>query len=452
VYFHIDEFNRDAVTASALKSELKTRNIRLSYGNRFTIGIFKYFERIFDVSILPKPHFMTVYFNEAEIRSLKSSYLMLYTENIGIIANDEFPKMVLKGALDKEFMEGNTVYVDKISAFCFWGSQVANVVKRNHPKLAEKCFIVGHPRHDARCLTARNVGKKNNKSVGIITRFCTLNDYYDRGFLEKLILDSFENETRYEYKNNNTGDFLLWQRRGASVLNEICYEALDIKNTVSIISRLREADINVSIRVHPREDASVWRSIAKFEDSKIEISEPTEPFNHWAIKQEFVIGPPSTSFYDCEMIGVPTISTHNLNKERSQFVDALFEDNNKLMEYIYAPDEIDDLIKRVTNGGEEPNRNKEKYSVLKAEADFPDQTESISRLADVVELIIQRNKKPNSRKYFFGVGYLAFKTVSTIRTYREYVRRKIRNVKANSANFLLTRKNIMNIDQLCEKS
>ena len=119
IYFHIDEYSRDAITASVLKLELEKKGWTLIYGNRFTARVLRYFEWIFDAVILPKPHFMQAIFEYEKIPKLQSKYVMLYTENIGIIADDTYPKMVLKGVLDKDFMEGRKNCVEKVSAFCF---------------------------------------------------------------------------------------------------------------------------------------------------------------------------------------------------------------------------------------------------------------------------------------------------------------------------------------------
>ena len=64
VYFHIDELNRDAITASALKKRFKDCGHRLVYGNRLTFSLLKYFHRIFDVIIIPRPHFLYDHFKD----------------------------------------------------------------------------------------------------------------------------------------------------------------------------------------------------------------------------------------------------------------------------------------------------------------------------------------------------------------------------------------------------
>ena len=73
IYFHIDEYFRDAITASVLKLELEKKGWILIYGNRFTSKLLRYFEWIFDAVILPKPHFMQEYFEYEKIPKLRCS-------------------------------------------------------------------------------------------------------------------------------------------------------------------------------------------------------------------------------------------------------------------------------------------------------------------------------------------------------------------------------------------
>ena len=55
IYFHIDEMNRDAIVASALKKELKARGHKLTYGNRiYTSRLLDNYYFLFDVIILPR--------------------------------------------------------------------------------------------------------------------------------------------------------------------------------------------------------------------------------------------------------------------------------------------------------------------------------------------------------------------------------------------------------------
>jgi surface carbohydrate biosynthesis protein len=442
IYFHIDELNRDSVTAIVLKNELNKRNYTVVYGNRSLIKLFKYFEFVFDICILPKPLFMASYFKENDLPNLKSKYLMLYTENIGIIANNKFPKLVLKGALDEEYMSGNTSFVDKIAGFCFWGSQVHDLVKSQYSSLANKCFIVGHPRHDMRAL---NISKKkyNNKTIGIISRFCTVNDYFGRGMLERLVLRYSQNKTAYEYFNKNTDDYLLFKRRGANVVEDIYLECLDIKNIILIIKTLNENGFKVSYKVHPREDENTWIDLFKQIKLNVEVANSNQPFTHWATEQKYIIGPPSTSFYDCLMVGVTPISIHKLTKNRSDFVSEMFEENNKLMEHIYSPANINELIDFINM---EPNNFKltgEVHNILKTEANYPECSQSIKNLGDVIEKMLINSPKRTFKQNIFFVLY---SIISSLYAHIAYIKRLLWRQKQTSSSFLLTRKNIYKIN------
>jgi hypothetical protein len=56
IYFLIDELNRDAVVASALKKKFAQKGHKLVYGNRASNRLLKYFHQAFDVIVFPRPH------------------------------------------------------------------------------------------------------------------------------------------------------------------------------------------------------------------------------------------------------------------------------------------------------------------------------------------------------------------------------------------------------------
>ncbi len=442
IYFHIDEFNRDAITASVLKNEFKKHGWVLIYGNRVTSHILKYFEWAFDAVILPKPTFINSFFGYEKISSLKSKYVMLYTENIGIIANDKFPKMVLKGALDEEFMSGRTACVERVDAFCFWGAQVAGLVKKTYASIENKCFIVGHPRHDLKALNNKN-SKKN--TVGLISRYCTINDYYSKSPIEQ-IFDRYTKKQMYEYYNNYNGDYLKWERRGQFPEEDLYLEAVDIKNTILLIISLNERGYKVSFKIHPREKTSTWIEVFKKHNLKVEIVNSDIPFTHWAQDKLAIVGPPSTSFYDCLMIGTRPISISNLYSEREQFVSKLYEENNKLMPYIDSPNTIDDLILLL----DKPlNLSSKVLKVLRLEADYPNCKDSAMKIGNVLKTILKESSKGYLR---MALGRQLYSLISFLFNFSIGIGRRLKILGAShSANFLLTPSTIKHINRMVKK-
>lgn len=100
IYFHIDEMDRDSIVASILSKLCKEKDWRLIFGNRNLEKLMSKFEPFFDIIILPKPMFLSSYFPEMKIETVTSKFIILYTENIGIMTSKEHPKMTLRQALD----------------------------------------------------------------------------------------------------------------------------------------------------------------------------------------------------------------------------------------------------------------------------------------------------------------------------------------------------------------
>jgi len=396
-YFHIDELNRDSVVASALKKELYTRGITLVYGCRKYFRVIKYFIGVFDAAVFPKPHFLRY----ADKKYYKNSNIvMLYTENIGIIADSGEDKMTLKGSLDAEFMSGDTDYVDSVSAFCFWGNKVHDTVIKHYPYLKGKCHIVGHPRHAIETLPEKNKkgALSHEKTIGIVTRHTYLNDYMSRSVLEK-IAQYLDGDVKYEYRNDKTGDYLVTQRRGSVPENDAFIEAIDAKNIFLIVQEALRNGYKVLIKTHPREKADVWAELFESRGLRVEIADPLVPFTHWLNGIDFLIGPPSSSFYDSLMRGVFPISIHNLDQRRAGFILPMSEDNNKLMPHISAPLTIDDIFSLI-DSSPSVERSDAVNDILLSEADFPNCNRSINKIGEVIEEIVDEK---GNESYFLKI-------------------------------------------------
>ena len=392
VYFHIDELYRDSITASTLKKELTKRNIQLVYGGRFYFRLLKYFIGSFDAVILPKPHFL--HYAKKEYLS-NANMIMLYTENIGIIADSENDKLVLKGALDEQFMSGDSDYVDMVSAFCFWGSGVRDTIVKHYPYLKEKCYIVGHPRHNsAALLDNKNKTTSIKKTIGIITRHTFLNDFAKRSPLAKFAA-YVSNNIVYEYFNKKTNDSLISVRRGSVPENDAFIEALDAKHIFRIIGESIKRNYNVEVKVHPREDENSWRKILENKGLPVTYADPSQPFTHWLSGIDYLVGPPSTSFFDSVMVGVFPFSIDSLDSRRADFIMESSDENNKLMKYIASPSSIDELFTLIESNPK-IKYTAELNSVLLKEADFPYCKDSMIKIADVIENTIEIREGGNS--------------------------------------------------------
>ncbi len=402
VYFHIDELNRDSITAGALKKELKNSNTKLNYGGRKYFMVVKYFAFLFDAIILPKPHFLR-YAKKSFFKN--ANVIMLYTENIGIIADSENKKMVLKGALDAEFMSGDSDYVDNVSAFCFWGSGVRDTIVKYYPYLKEKCFVIGHPRHDKHALPKKkkcDATGSNKKKIGIITRHTYFNNYNEQSPLEKLALYADDN-TLYEYYNTETNDYLVNERRGSKPENNAFCEAVDAKYIYIIIKEAIKKGFEVEVKTHPREKEGTWAKIFEKKGLPVKFIDSSIPITHWLNEIDYLIGPPSSSFFDSVMLGLFPISNENLDERRAQFVMDISDENNKLMEHVAAPSSVEELFDIIEN---KPvvQYTDALNAVLLEEADYPHCSDSMEKLAAIIVKVSRNNIKKSGLVKWCGIS------------------------------------------------
>jgi len=440
IYFHIDELNRDAIVASALKKKFAQKGHRLIYGNRVLNRLLKYFHSAFDIIILPRPHFLYDTWGENWM-SWKTRFIMLSTESLGIICKDHH--VMARTLLEKDYFEGKRKYIDRIDSFCYWGKKQLRAIEDYAPELLEKCHVVGHPRHDQLCVNGlKSIGRNNiqkHKRIGIITRAVALNDYFNRSPLDGYTT-LFDPHFQYEYFNKKTGEHLVSKRTQTKPGDTIAVQAIDVQNTLLLINSLTKEGYQVSVRFHPKENIDVWRDILNRCNLKADISDTKFPILKWLQDFNYIIGPPSTSFYDAAMLGVIPVSTCSLDPRRSQFIGELWEDNNRLMEHIYKPKSIASLLNYI----EEENRNfvsPEVKSILKEEADFPECRKSLDKVVEVCERYINDKKAKKISPHLFYI-------VRSIYFWAWKLRQNLSGRKQNSASFTISRKTSCFIDSL----
>ena len=442
IYFHIDELNRDAVVASALKKKFAQKGHNLIYGNRATNRLLKYLHKAFDVIVVPRPHVLYDNWGNAWM-SWNVRFVMLSSESLGIICKDHH--VMARTLLEKEYFEGKRKYVDRIDAFCFWGMKQLQAVKEYAPELLNKCNVVGHPRHDQLCVGGVNIKNQNNlprsKKIGIILRAGGLNDYFNRSPLD-VYTTLFDPHFQYEYLNEKTGEYLVSKRPQTKPGDALAIYAIDVQNTLKVISSLNKSGYQVSARAHPKENSDVWRDLFVRCNLKAEISENKLPFTNWLQGLDYIIGPPSTSFYDAAMLGVTPISICNLDKRRIEFVGELWQDNNRLMEYVFKPKNIDALLNYIKEGVRNVS-SAEMRNILKEEADFPNCSSSIDNVVSICEgHVFDKKNSKISLIFFWFVRYIFFKIW--------IVKLKVSGRKENSAMFMMNRKISGFIDSLTD--
>jgi hypothetical protein len=445
IYFHIDELNRDAVVASALKKKFKAEGHRLVYGNRVSGRLLNYFHDAFDVIVMPRPHFLYDNWGESWI-DWNAKFVMLSTESLGIICKDH--QVMARTLLEKGYFEGEKKFVDRIDAFCIWGNKQMQSIIDFAPELADKFHVVGHPRHDVSCSGGLSKAERENRSgkisVGILPRAVGLNDYFGRSALDgftTLLDDHFQ----YEYNNKITGQKLVSKRPSAQPAENLAVQAIDAATQIKIADELCKSNFQVYVRPHPKENLSVWKKIFRTAGVNAEVVSSSQPITHWLAQLDYIVGPPSTGFYDAIMSGVTPISIDNLDCRRKLFIDELWEDNNRLMPHVFKPGSISELLEYVQSR-RFLELDGEVLKVLKEEADYPECQSSLDKFVNICESLVSSN----GRVAFAGFALVSFLITRPVFNFLWRVKLRFTDRKENSAMFVMSRTRIRFIDELSQ--
>ena len=443
VYYHVDELGRDSITACALKKAFAERGYNLVYGNRvYTKRVLEHFVFAFDIIILPRQQFLKLF---KDMNRKTPPIVIVFTESVGCRVNENNDKGTLWALLETPFMEGDTRLVDKVTSFCLWGKTTKMRVDKYYPEISNKFYVTGHPRYDKRCM---NYEKKNSSSgkvkIGLITRNAILNDFGNRQPIQAILSNYYNSETLYHYNNKQTGDSLLAEE----LIDELYNGAADIKILLQLLYKLNETNHEIYLKVHPRENIDVWVDFVKKYNLNVTLADWRTQFAHWVKDLDYVIGPASTSFYDCCVAGVQPISTHKIIKNRDYHIDEFSEENNALMKHIITPDSIDEIIKIVSKKNESFELSKDIKKVLLNEANYPESINSIEKTVDVSIASQKENQVNPLMKNIYMMGFHLYGNFIInlwLRTYYFLTRKN-----EQGSTFLMTRKNRKFIDSMID--
>ena len=432
IYFHIDELNRDAIIASVLEKKFTQKGHNFIFGNRTSNPLLNLFHDAFDIIVMPRPHFL--YDNwGSDCLSWNSKFVMLSAENLGIICKDHH--VMARTILEDTYFNNDQRFTDKIDAFCLWGEKQLQAIKDYAYTLQEKCHVIGHPRHDISCKNF-SLTKYTKKKIGFITRANSINDYFGRSLLESF-QTLFDDHFQYEYINKITGEKLISKRPGARPVENAVVQCIDVENSLNIIKIFEKKGYEVTIRCHPKEDLLEWKKLFDKCSIKAEIADNNLPITEWLKSVRIIIGPPSTAFYDAVMSGVEPISISNLDERRKKCIGELWEDNNRLMDHIYKPQNIEELVNYVESKSSF-NISSEIKDILKSEANYPECKHSLRVFVSVCEnLTLIKSKRRVSLILF----YLARWFYTKAWTFKNLIIKR----KETSASFAMSNKTILYI-------
>lgn len=408
IYFHIDELNRDAVVAAGLRKRMNSQGWHLVYGSRTSLKLLKYFSWLFDAVIIPRPMFI----QDFSYRN----HVILYTEMVGRAVSKKTPSFSTFCLLGRRIMEGDLTEVDLIKRIYLWGQAGHDLIKNKDHKIAEKCLVVGHPRLDPICLREPKERSQKRK-VGLISRQPMLNDYNDRSVFDSLAIAALRDEfPLFVNKLDSTT-----VSEDSSAINELYNQSSDFYLTLKIIRRLVSAGIDVEVRVHPRENVDTWKKIRDLYSESgfgFDLPDTSVPYLHWASSVDVIVGPISTSYYECAALGIPTISISKLDGSKRYSLGS--EEMQDFASHIPSPETIEELIALVWRSFECRVHNTvlpdDFRAILVNEINYPDKS-TLQSIVDDLKLNIQGKRATLWRKCAFGLINLSFAYLLLIRSH-----------------------------------
>jgi hypothetical protein len=333
VYFHIDELGRDAVVASALRKEGAARGWRVVYGNRRSSALLQHLN-FFDAIILPSHLHFKSYFPDCD--KLPDNVFILPTEAVGQ-ATGSLRRINAKYFGTDEVRDAP--WHKAVRGFLLWGHAHLNPFREFHPEYLERCKVVGHPRLSRFCVGSARRKRRNRKTIGFISRFGKLNCFDQRGNMS-LIYDGMKNDEQVQATYENSPDM--------DIEDLVYTEAIDLRITFLIMKALKGNDeYDFVVKPHPREDASQWRSFVEKYGITARVFKWDAPFAAWLGEVDYIVGPPSTSFYDILAQGRKPICTDRIVSKRAGHILTESDDNNQILQYLYRPASLQELLEAI---------------------------------------------------------------------------------------------------------
>jgi len=431
IYFHIDELARDAIVASALKKELKKRGVKLVYGNRFTTQFLSKFN-VFDLAILPSlGHYTTTYPTD---ENLPDNIVILPSEAVGQ-ATGTLRRMNAKYFGNDQ--EKSTPWHKKVKAFLLWGYSHVEPFERQYPEYLPRCTVVGHPRLDKHCLKSKESKSQNPRKkikVGLVSRFSGINPYHGKTIYQIIYLGMRRKGIELPaYENSPDRD----------IEDQLYTEMIDLRLFFQIIEKIDAEKFEICMRPYPRENRFNWFELFKEFNLDVKISTWDEPFSFWLSEMDFIVSPPSTTFYDALSVGHLPICTMDIVNSRKDHVLTESDDNNQILEYVKRPKTIDELIELLSQEApDEIHEDVKKILLGQTASDIAPQ--SIQNIADACIKVIDSSPPAKNKENTLAL----FRISSLILSYAQKLRSFFSKRGEQSANFALTLSRIRMINKL----
>lgn len=431
IYFHIDEVTRDSVVASNLKKMFRERGAVLVYGNRkTTFNILPFCMGMFDLLVAPKiSHYEYIVPNPT---GSDPPVVTLLTESVGALSADfKRSRYTIFGI---KYIDGDTRWVDRVAAQMIWGRAMLRMIESIDPEHLKKVHVVGHPRHDRRCVGgSRSINHEGGKiKVGYITRSAAINPFFKESLFERV----HRLANTYNYMDPNKG------------LEDKTYaELVDVKVFCELINKFPFSSHELEIRVHPREDRGEWEALVRASGKPIALSKWDIPFVYWAAGRDHVIGPASTSFYDCMTLGLKPICTNNIYEHRKFHEFSNHDDQHAILEYTHRPKTIEECLSILSKIEKPVTPPPGAQEILFEETDYPNSKNSLEKVVDICMNVMAASNHKSKNKL---AGMAVYSILNCLMNVKASFRRMRSGDIEQSATFLLNRSRRKWIDSLAQ--
>lgn len=333
LYFHIDELGRDAVVASALSRISLGTDWKVVYGNRLSSHL-SFLLRRFDAVILPSVNHYKTYFPNP--LRLPVNVYILPSECVGQATGS-------MRRINAKYFGDNHVedlpWHQSIRGFFLWGHAHLHPFQKLYPHYLNRCRVVGHPRLASVCISKKKVTESFKKRIGLISRFGKLNAFDNRSVMD-VIYGGMKDDQCLQPTYENSPDI--------DIEDLIYTESLDLRIFLKLMNIFKcNKDISFSIKTYPRENWRNWRKFISKYHINAEIYDKFSPFTCWLSEVDYIIGPPSTSFYEVFAQGRTPICIDKLIASRSNHILTESDDNNQILDYVFRPSTFEELIKSI---------------------------------------------------------------------------------------------------------
>lgn len=248
-----------------------------------------------------------------------------------------------------ELWERNPENLAALDLVLVWGRKVLEQCAERVPKdELSKFHVVGNPKLDfVRYLPEKLKKTKGNKSLGVIGRFSTINQYEGVPIVRTL-------------PNPGNIDRIINECRSFNGL----YYAIE--------AILEKTDYKISIRPHPNEQIESYTQyviprFGKEHEHRFEIDSSID-FVQWAVRQDALISPTSTSFLEAYLLRIPVINVDKI-AGTNEFYQAYATVSAEWQGGGICPASLEELTAVLNRGVPAPGRN---HAIEKQLAEYCD--------------------------------------------------------------------------------